>query len=144
MDKKLEQAFLLSKKMHKGQTDKAGKDYFKGHILTVFKDVYKRTGGDTDSCIVALLHDIVEDTDVTLEQIEKEFGPKIATAVDLVTKKEGLEYDDYINRIKKNPLSRVVKLADMTHNSDITRLNNPTKKDIERTEKYKKYIEKLS
>ena len=146
MDKELLKiAYNLAKEKHKGQKDKAGKDYFKSHLLTVFKSV----GGlssKTDIGITALLHDIVEDTDTTIDEIKKLFGNNVAKAVDALTKKSNSKEIDYsyLKKIKSNPIARIVKLADLKHNSDLSRLKSPTSDDLLRNEKYKKSIEFLS
>ena len=84
---------------------------------------------------VAYLHDTVEDTDVTVEEIRSVFGNEIADAVALMTHADGVPYMDYVKEIGKNPLARKVKLADLTHNMDISRIPDPTQKDYNRIEK---------
>lgn len=140
----LKTAYNLSKKRHKGQKDKAGKDYFKTHILTVFKLV----GGMSakpEVGISALLHDIVEDTNTSLDEIRDLFGNTIAKAVDALTKKTNSKEIDYgyLKKIKANPIAKIVKLADLTHNSDLSRLSSISNGDLMRVEKYKKSIEFL-
>lgn len=145
MDRRLIfKAYELAKTAHKGQTDKAGKDYFKGHILEVVKMV-GGLSGKPELVITALLHDIVEDTNVTLEEINKTFGPKIAKAVSVLTKTKVTDEIDYgyLRRIKSNPIARIVKLADLKHNSDKSRLPTTTDRDLKRLDKYKKSIEFL-
>lgn len=128
----------LSKHAHKGQKDKAGKDYFSGHIVGVVSGV-----NSIDEKTVAYLHDVVEDTIYTEKHIRGYFPKHIADAVMLLTKKDE-EYFDYIERIKNNLLAKKVKISDLKHNSDLTRISSPTKKDIERTEKYQKAISILN
>ena len=113
----LESARLLSQKAHSNQVDKAGIDYFTGHIQTVVNSVhsYKEK-------IVAYLHDIVEDTDVTIDRIYEEFGEEIGGAVEAITKFKNLDYTEYIEGIKANELARAVKIADLKHNMDLSRL----------------------
>ena len=80
----------------------------------------------------------VEDTAVTLEQLgEAGFPPVVVEAVRLLTHEEGTDYMDYVARLKPNPIARAVKLADLAHNSDTTRLGGITEKDFARLEKYK-------
>ena len=93
--------------------------------------------------IVAYLHDTVEDTSVTLEQIRGEFGDIIADAVALMTRDESVEYMDYVKKIAENPLARKVKICDLTHNMDISRVTNPKPYHYKRVEKYKKVNEYL-
>lgn len=76
---------------------------------------------DEISCCVALLHDTVEDTDVTLEQLRDMFPAEVADAVALLTHEAGTDYFDYVRRIRDNPIARRVKLADLAHNSDQSR-----------------------
>ena len=94
--------------------------------------------------IVAILHDVVEDTKITLGDLkEKRFPDNILNAVDCMTKRKGEEYEAYIERAKSNPLSLKVKIADLEDNMDIRRIERITKKDIERLNKYRKYWEVL-
>ena len=113
----LESARLLSKQAHSNQVDKAGVDYFSGHIKTVVSGVTS-----TKEKIVAYLHDIVEDTDITIEKIYKEFGEEIGDAVKAITKSGEMDYTEYIEGIKANELARAVKIADLKHKMDLTRL----------------------
>lgn len=92
-----------------------------------------------ETAIVALLHDLVEDTDYTIEDVKAMgFDPAVVDAIALMTHKDGVDYMDYVRNIKKNPIARAVKLADLAHNSDITRLDVVDEKAIARQEKYKK------
>ena len=94
---------------------------------------------------VAYLHDVIEDTELTLEDLgEYGFSKEVIEAVDIITKKRGEDYQSYLNSVKKNKLARVVKLADLRHNSDLTRLAKVTEKDIKRKEKYQKAIDFLN
>jgi (p)ppGpp synthase/HD superfamily hydrolase len=93
---------------------------------------------------VALLHDVVEDTPWPLGYLREAGFPKSVTdAVALLTHHPGVPYFDYVEKIRKNPIARRVKLADLEHNSDLGRLDNPTEKTRERREKYLKAIEIL-
>ena len=90
---------------------------------------------------VAYLHDVIEDTTLTLLDLKKEgFSKNIIEAVDILTKKKGQDYQSYLNLVKTNELARVVKLADLRHNSDLTRLPLITEKDLERNKKYSSAI----
>lgn len=73
---------------------------------------------DEVSCTVALLHDVVEDTEITIEDLKKEFPAKVTDAVALLTHDEAVDYFDYVNALKHNDVARKVKLADLDHNSD--------------------------
>ncbi|MCH1940021.1 HD domain-containing protein [Holdemania massiliensis] len=138
MSMMLELALKVATEAHKGQKDKGGRDYI-NHPLTVAS----MCESDEEK-IVALLHDVIEDTDVTLEDLKKYgFSSKILEAIDCITKQPGVSYDEYLRKIKNNELARKVKIADMTHNSDISRILDPTSKDYARVEKYKEKIQYL-
>lgn len=123
---------------HKEQLDKSGLPY----VFHPFHLAEQMT--DEDTTIVALLHDVVEDTDITLEDLSNMgFGEKVLEAVRLMTHLPGVPYMEYVAEIKKNPIARQVKLADLHHNSDITRLEYVDQKMLERVEKYRKAIEFL-
>ena len=138
----LELAKFVSENSHKNQIDKAGIDYFAGHIQAVVNGVTTNK-----EKIVAYLHDTVEDTPLTIERIKELFGEEIGEAVFAITKsKDGsLPYDDYIERVKANPLARAVKISDLKHNMDLSRLEKVgiTEKDIKRAKKYQKALKKL-
>ena len=76
---------------------------------------------DEVSCTVALLHDVVEDTPITLSDLEQIFPAQVVEIVRLLTHDEGVNYFDYIREIKKNPIATKVKLEDLKHNSDESR-----------------------
>lgn len=97
---------------------------------------------EAETC-VALLHDVVEDTDTTLDELAEIFPQKVIDALRLMTHDPEVPYLDYVKKIKDNPLARKVKLADLRHNSDLSRLNNATKKDLKRVDKYKEAIQIL-
>ena len=134
-----EKAYEIAKRAHLGQVDKAGEDYIK-HPEKVASFVKS-----DEEKAVAYLHDVIEDTELTLEDLhEYEFSKEVIEAVDIITKKKGEDYQSYLNSVKKNKLARAVKLADLRHNSDLTRLTKVTEKDIERKEKYQKAIDFLN
>lgn len=131
-------ALNIATKAHKNQVDIGGAPYI-NHPLKVAENV-----DELDEKIVAFLHDVVEDTDMTLEQLkEAGFSSEILDAVDAMTKRDNEEYDQYLDRLTKSKIAIKVKIADMTHNSDISRIPNPTDKDLDRVSKYKEKIEKL-
>ena len=135
----IEKAYELAKKAHLGQVDKAGEAYIK-HPEKVASFVKT-----DEEKAVAYLHDIIEDTELTLEDLgEYGFSKEVIEAVDIITKKRGEDYQSYLNSVKKNKLARAVKLADLRHNSDLTRLAKVTEKDIKRKEKYQKAIDFLN
>ena len=131
----MEKALSIALKAHHGQEDKAGCPYI-NHPLTVATFC----AGDPVAMTVALLHDVVEDTDYIFEELEKEFPAEIIDALRLVTHAEGEPYMDYIRRIKEsgNAIALKVKIADMRHNMDTSRIDNPDARAIWRLEeKYK-------
>ena len=129
-----EKAYEFAKVAHKGQKDKAGKDYI-NHPLTVASFV-----DSEDEKIVAMLHDVLEDTDTTKTELEELFGQRVADAVALLTRDKSEDYFSYVRKIRDsgNELAKRVKLADLKHNMDLSRLPVVTQKDIDRCEqKYK-------
>ena len=138
---KLKLAYNLARYAHKGQVDLAGVDYFE-HPKQVARLVKGR-----NAKIVALLHDTVEDTFVTLDLLKAlGFSQKIIDAVDAITHIKAPIYEpypDYIKRCKKNKIATRVKIADMQHNSDLSRLSKPSDKDIKRSTRYMMYIRYL-
>lgn len=87
--------------------------------------------------IVALLHDVVEDTEITFEYLKsKGFSDEIIEAIDAISKRKKEKLNNYMDRVKNNAIATSVKIADLTHNIDLTRLKNITQKDIDRTERY--------
>lgn len=143
MKNELLEAKNLSKHAHYGQKDKAGVDYFKGHINAVVEGLDPSSENITKEKTVAYLHDIVEDTFISIDSIRKMFSPEIAEAVEILTKDPKMDYMKYIKRIRKNPLARAVKISDLKNNSDLSRLKEVTEKDLKRTEQYKKALDIL-
>lgn len=129
---RIEIAKALAAKAHAGQVDKAGRPYIEHPIV-----VSSMLEGE-DEKITALLHDVVEDTDVSLDEIRRLFGDTIADAVGCMTHDKSVDYFTYIKKIKNNPIARKVKLADLTHNMDLSRLPEVGESDLKRLEKYKK------
>lgn len=127
-------AMILAYNAHMNQFDRAGVPYIY-HPIHLAEQMKTET-----ECIVALLHDVVEDTDVTFEELEKEFSNEVIDALKLLTHDENVDYMEYVKEIKKNEIARNVKIADLLHNSDETRLDVITEKDKERKEKYKKAL----
>ena len=111
-------AMVLAYNAHHGQFDKGGVPY-------IFHPIHLAEQMDDEiSTCVALLHDTVEDTDVTLEQLAAEFPREIVEAVNLLTHRDGVDYFDYVRAIKANPIAVKVKLADLAHNGDPKRICN--------------------
>ena len=135
----LERAIEIAVQAHKGTSDKGGSPYIL-HPLAVMYNL------DTDDeKIVGVLHDVVEDTQWTFEKLLDEgFSVTVVDALRSVTKQGGGEdYFDFIQRAKKNPLGRKVKIADIHHNMDVTRIKVISDKDATRLNKYKKALEIL-
>lgn len=123
---------------HLHQVDKAGIPYpfHPFHVAEAMTDEY--------STCVALLHDIVEDTDTTLEQLrDLGFPEEIISAIKLMSHQESMPYFEYIEKVKENPIARKVKISDLQHNSDLSRFDEITQKDLDRVEKYKTALSML-
>ena len=123
-------AEALARAAHAGQEDKAGQPY----ILHPQRVAARLSSPETQ--VVAWLHDTVEDTDVTLAQIAEQFGPETAAAVESVTHWPGESDADYMQRVKANPIGRLVKISDLIDNSNLTRLNSVRLRDVLRQQKY--------
>jgi (p)ppGpp synthase/HD superfamily hydrolase len=128
-------AVKLATVAHLEQKDIGGHPYLL-HPLTV-SELCK----SDKAKIVAVLHDVVEDSEFTVEDIRKHIpDEEILTAIDLLTKKKkdkhGEGYRQYLGRIKRHPVAREVKIADLMHNSNLSRIPSPTEKDIKRRKKY--------
>lgn len=94
-----------------------------------------------ETTVVALLHDVVEDTDYALEDlVNMGFEKPVTDAIALMTHAAGVGYMEYVAAIKPNAIAKAVKLADLRHNSDLSRLDMVTEKDLKRREKYLKAI----
>ena len=127
-------ALELATKYHNGQTDKGGEPYI-NHPIHVAEQMQDET-----TTIVALLHDTLEDTKLTAGEIEREFGGIISKACQDLTHRQNEPYMNYIERVSQNPIAREVKIADLRHNMDITRLSHVTEKDMIRRQKYMKSL----
>lgn len=124
-------ALDLSSQKHRDKKDKAGHPYF-GHVVRVTKACKSQP-----AVVVALLQDVVEDTDVTLDMMEElGFFEFVLKAVDCLTHKDEESYEDYIKRLAPNPIAREVKVADLEDNMDIRRLDGISEKDTERLNRY--------
>ncbi|MBQ9478027.1 MAG: HD domain-containing protein [Selenomonadaceae bacterium] len=139
MSDRIEAARELAKRAHDGQLDKAGEPYI-NHPLAVASSV----GDDESAMIVALLHDTIEDTALTFDDLKDLLTAEELTALQLLTHDDAVPYIDYVRAIKQNDLARRVKIADLKHNMDLTRLPTITDADRERVEtKYKPALEYL-
>ncbi len=135
---KTQKALKLCFEAHKEQVDKSGMPY-------VFHPFHLAEQMETEeTTIVALLHDVVEDSDYTIADLEAMgFGKDVIDAIVLMTHADGVDYMEYVSAIKMNPIAKAVKLADLRHNSDLTRLKHVDEKALARREKYLKAMELL-
>ncbi len=131
LEEQLEQAIKLVSIKHYGQKDKANKPYL-FHLLYVMNNL-----DDLNAKIVGVLHDILEDTDITRNDLfNYGLSEEIVIAVEILTKPKNQKYMDYIENIKSNNIAKKVKLIDLKHNMDLTRLSKISDKDLKRTIKY--------
>jgi (p)ppGpp synthase/HD superfamily hydrolase len=131
----LERAIQIAVQAHMGQKDKGGEPYILHPLRVMFKM-------HTDlERIVAVLHDVVEDSEWTLDHLRDEgFPDQVLAAVDCLTRRSNEPYEDFIERVQVNALARTVKIADLQDNLDASRLPELTDKDIERIRKYQKAL----
>lgn len=128
-------ALKLCFEVHKEQVDKSGLPYV-FHPFHLAEQME-----DEATTVVALLHDVVEDSDLTLDDLRKMgFGDAVIAALALLTHAPTVEYMDYVRAIKDNPIAKAVKLADLRHNSDVSRLDTVDSKALARVDKYKNAI----
>jgi (p)ppGpp synthase/HD superfamily hydrolase len=138
MTQTLERAITIAATAHAGQVDKGGAPY----ILHPLKVMLRMS--TLEQRIVAVLHDVVEDCGVSLDDLREEgFSEEVLSAIESVTKVPGESYEDFVDRAAQNPIGRVVKLADLEENSDLSRIASPSWEDLERIEKYRRAIARL-
>ncbi|MCU0119903.1 HD domain-containing protein [Pseudomonas sp. B2M1-30] len=138
MTQTLERAIAIAATAHTGQVDKGGAPY----ILHPLKVMLRMT--TLEERIVAVLHDVVEDCGISLDDLRREgFSEEVLSAIESVTKVPGESYEDFVERSAQNPIGRVVKLADLEENSDLSRIASPGWEDLERIEKYRRAIGRL-
>jgi (p)ppGpp synthase/HD superfamily hydrolase len=134
----LERAIEIAVSAHKGQVDKAGKPYILHPLRLMFKMQLE------NEMIAAVLHDVVEDSDWTIEKLFSEgFDEEVITAIKLLTHNKKVPYKKYIEAIKTNKIAIKVKLADLEDNLDIKRIAHPKFKDYARIAEYLKYYNEL-
>lgn len=126
----VDRALFVASKYHLYQTDKSGKPYIEHP-----KAVAAKQKNDVARC-VALLHDVIEDTDIDVSIIDGYFSPEVGAAVRLLTHDKTVDYFDYVRKLAPDPVARSVKLADIAHNSDMSRIPHPTDEDFRRLKKY--------
>ena len=132
-------ALKLCFEAHKNQVDKTGLPY----VFHPFHLAEQMT--DEISTVCALLHDVIEDTEYTFENLrEMGFPQEVIDVLTLLTHEESVPYMEYVKKIKTNPIAKQVKLCDLKHNSDLTRLDVIDEYALKRNEKYKEAINLLS
>jgi len=135
----LEKAIETALKYHKGQIKNGTGEEFILHVLRVMMSM-----DSEDERISAVLHDIVEKSNCTLEELKEQgFSNKIINTVDALSKRKGEDYSDYIKRVKKDPVAVKVKIADLEDNMDIRNIKDITSIDIEKMNRRKKYYLEL-
>ncbi|WLG92834.1 HD domain-containing protein [Pseudomonas cucumis] len=135
MSQTLERAIAIAAAAHEGQVDKGGAPYIL-HPLKVMLRV-----NTLEERIVAVLHDVVEDCGISLDDLRNEgFSETVLMAIASVTKVPDESYEEFVERVAQNPIGRVVKLADLEENSDLSRIAEPSWEDLERVEKYRRAI----
>lgn len=134
----IEKAIALASIAHEGQKDKGGAPYIL-HPLKIMMAM------DTENeKILAVLHDVLEDTDLTITDLIEEGLPgELVEPLLLLTREPGVSYRKYLEALVQNPLSTKVKLADLSHNSDLTRIPSPTLADYKRVQEYQRYQQYL-
>lgn len=131
-------AMVLAYNAHKDQFDRSDIPY-------IYHPIHLAEQMDNEyECMVALLHDVVEDTNITFDYLSEIFPKEVIDALKLLTHNENVPYMDYVKNIKNNDIARKVKIADLKHNSTLERLDEVKENDIKRKEKYSealKYLE---
>lgn len=136
----LSKSIFIATTAHKDQYDKGGNPY----ILHPFAVLSILNSTDEELQCIAILHDVIEDSDVTFTDLrEAGISDRVIEAVKVLTKMPGQTYDEYKEQIFSNMDSMLVKMADLTHNSDIRRLKGIRDKDIERMAKYHRFFLEL-
>lgn len=134
----LDKAILIATKAHQGQVDKAGKPY----ILHPLRLMFSRKNEAERIC--AVLHDVIEDTDITLDYLRNEgFSEEVLSALDSLTRRADESYDEFISRIISNKIACYVKVADLCDNMDLSRIEAPSESDYQRIEKYRKAANRI-
>lgn len=135
----VEKARRVAHAAHEGQLDKSGNPYI-GHPAYVAAHV-----STPEQQCVAWLHDVVEDTATTLDDLREAGMPEpVVRAVGILTRRPEEDYFAYIERVGADPLARAVKLADLWHNMDLSRLPSVGPRDLERLAKYRRAVEMLA
>ena len=139
----IDYAIYFATKAHTGQKRKSEPEVdMIFHPFTVGM-ILQRAGANTNCAIAGILHDVVEDSNITLDDLSKYFDSTIIEALRVLTKKNDDNYEEYIKRVKTNEIATIVKLKDLEHNMDLTRLDEVTEDDIKRNKKYEDAISYL-
>lgn len=135
----LEDAIALAVEAHRGQVDHVDQPYILHPLRVMF-----RLEDELDR-IVAVLHDVIEDTNLTLDDLRQQgYSEEVLAALDGVTRREDESYEDFVERSLAHPISRRVKLADLDDNMDIRRLSTPlNKQDFDRLQRYRRAWDRL-
>ncbi len=137
LSRDVETARQWAERLHAGQVDKSGRPYI---------DHPARVAGrlqTPEEKVVGWLHDTVEDTSVTIREIEAQFGAETAAAVNAISRREDESWNTYLRRVKENPTARKVKISDLIDNSNLSRLETVTMTDVKRQEKYNRALQFL-
>lgn len=134
----LDKAIAISSRAHTGQIDKAGQPYILHPLRVMFKfqNEHER--------IVAVLHDVIEDSEISLDDLKKlDFSTTIIEAIDCLTKRAGETYEEFISRVSLNDLARKIKIEDIKDNMDLTRIGSINDIDLARIKKYHRALKFL-
>ncbi len=135
----LERAIAIAAKAHEGQVDKAGAPYILHPLRVMFRV------NTVEERMAAVLHDVVEDTNVTIGMLRAEGFPEgVLSAIESLTRRPGETYETFVLRAVADPIGRTVKLADLAENSDLSRIPMLTAKDNERAAKYRRAIDQIN
>lgn len=138
--KRLSAAILFATNMHSGQFDKGGKPY----ILHCMKVLHYTKSEDEDVMCAAVLHDVIEDTKATYRDLyDIGMTAGCVDAIHALTKQPGQTHEEYKAKVKGDKIARIVKMADLRHNSDLRRLKGVTEKDVARVAKYMQFYQEL-
>ena len=132
-------ALKLCFEAHKEQVDKTGMPY-------VFHPFHLAEQMDDEiSTVCALLHDVIEDTDITFENLlDMGFPKEVINVLKLLTHEDSVPYMDYVSKISTNSVAKKVKIADLTHNSDVSRLDFVDEYAVKRNQKYQEALRILT
>ena len=134
----LNKAIEIAAKAHSGQVDKGGDSYILHPIRVMLQCEHEVER------ICAVLHDVVEDTNITSEELRsQDFSDEVVSALDCLTRRAGESYDDFIGRVLTNETACRVKLADLKDNMNLTRIQHPSKEDQMRVEKYRRAVDRI-